>query len=697
MFQITYCTSLCGFDFIVNLSRDEPGDIFCRFQHSESITTASLLSSSALICPVPVATHQSFGRDVQEVYILGQEPGTVHEIQILSPKSLLSSYRIVVTTNCISPEDRAQVVRVILSSETSMGGTFVLNHPSGKTPPIPIDASEEKMREMIQSIFDEVTISRVDDLPTLRVFHAWDITIKCVAGGIDLADLVCNTNGVRTLWDNQVDCVILQQQSTNSTALDGYFQLSRGEEGILHTIPFDANPSIIREVLESMSYSVIAVHKSSWPENISYNTGSSWLVTLDLDNGPPFNVHGNMLEGTRSTCSVHSEDDSTRDRPIELIVDDGFHSETLTFERNISVSSLKNELESLSLLTNVNVTREVFADYIEWVFHVTSIRDSTNFFAHDDFKAVLIQDEVLIEPVHGYISLSFAGEESQPIEIRSGASDMREALMALNTVGDVDVTFNASAADIGTGLRGLLYTITFTTLGFPENVGDLPLIQINSSQLSGSYFLAKAKKVASGCCDVAVSFNGVDYFSNSSAFFTYDELPVVTSIIPSHGFTTGLTDVIVEGIGFTFAGNSANITCIFGDIEVDGMLLDSGRATCTSPPFVRALVFVTLKLFSSDSAMISQSKATFEFVPVPKVIKTVPAILPDGDLGVIGTDFVDSADLTCRILFKFENATELMFHTQAAFYNASYLECLTHSSTKHPQLFNTNGDLSFGK
>ena len=76
--------------------------------------------------------------------------------------------------------------------------------------------------------------------------------------------------------------------------------------------------------------------------------------------------------------------------------------------------------------------------------------------------------------------------------------------------------------------------MTFTSLGEPENVGDLPLLEAHDAMTMGTAASLRVRELAPGCCTLELSFNGVD-FTDDHVTFKYDEAALVLDVAPRAG------------------------------------------------------------------------------------------------------------------------------------------------------------------
>lgn len=205
----------------------------------------------------------------------------------------------------------------------------------------------------------------------------------------------------------------------------------------------------------------------------------------------------------------------------------------------------------------------------------------------------------------GTFTLAFNGEPSQPLPWNASAEAMEEALESLVEVGDVAVTatYPARGANDGenSSTASATWTVEFTTLGTPANIGDLPLLEADGSFLTGSAVGVTVEEVSAGCCAVEVSANGGADFSStgadsesllpSVAAFRYQDRAMVGSVTPSAGPTSGGTKVVVSGTGFDLPSalmasddQNGDFVCVFGGrLESPATRTNSTAITCTSP------------------------------------------------------------------------------------------------------------------
>lgn len=208
----------------------------------------------------------------------------------------------------------------------------------------------------------------------------------------------------------------------------------------------------------------------------------------------------------------------------------------------------------------------------------------------------------------GTFTLAFNGEVSQALPWNASAASVEQALESLPQVGDVTVTATyptgVTSSDQNSSTAAATWTVEFTTVGTPANIGDLPLLEADGSFLRGTTASVTVEEISAGCCAVEVSANGgADYTSAGSdstgggslatVAFRYQDRATVRSVTPSAGPTSGGTAVFVLGAGFDLPSawtasetdmRSGDFVCVFGGrLESPASRINSTTVTCTSP------------------------------------------------------------------------------------------------------------------
>lgn len=102
-----------------------------------------------------------------------------------------------------------------------------------------------------------------------------------------------------------------------------------------------------------------------------------------------------------------------------------------------------------------------------------------------------------LDMLGGTFQLGFGGALTSTIAYDASASVLEAALEALPTVGDVEVTHIRLR-------NGNSWEVTFTSLGVPENLGDLPLLSAHDSMTTGTSVGLRVRELAAGCCALEV-------------------------------------------------------------------------------------------------------------------------------------------------------------------------------------------------
>lgn len=214
-----------------------------------------------------------------------------------------------------------------------------------------------------------------------------------------------------------------------------------------------------------------------------------------------------------------------------------------------------------------------------------------------------------VESPGGTFTLAFEGDVSEPLPWNATAASVEEALESLPQVGDVSVVATprhgvAAAVGQNVSTAAAAWTVEFTTVGTPANIGDLPLLEADGSFLTGTTTSVSVEEISAGCCAVQVSANGgVDFTSaghdssgeiisgGTAAAFRYQGRAAVRSVTPRGGPTSGGTAVFLSGAGFDLPSlatgtdmNPSGFVCVFGGrLESPAARLDSTTVKCVSP------------------------------------------------------------------------------------------------------------------
>ena len=120
---------------------------------------------------------------------------------------------------------------------------------------------------------------------------------------------------------------------------------------------------------------------------------------------------------------------------------------------------------------------------------------------------------------------------------------------------------------------------------------------------------------------MSVSTNGVD-FAPPRLLFTYQTPVEVEGLDPSQGPQQGRTLVSVLGRGFV---QSDSLKCKFATVVVDAIFVSSTMLNCTAPAMSAGAVALEV---SNNAVDFSRSDATFNYVPIVKILQISPPAGP---------------------------------------------------------------------
>lgn len=264
-----------------------------------------------------------------------------------------------------------------------------------------------------------------------------------------------------------------------------------------------------------------------------------------------------------------------------------------------------------------------------------------------DGSVVVYRQTDGVDSPGGTFTLAFNGETSKPLPWNASAEALEQALESLEEVGDVSVTatYPARGATGGenSSTASATWTVEFTTLGTPANIGDLPLLEADGSFLTGSTVGVTVEEMSAGCCAVEISANGGADFSSTGSYsesllppvaaFRYQDRAMVRSVTPSAGPTSGGTEVLVSGTGFDLPSaliasedQNGDFVCVFGGrIESPATRINSSAVTCASP-FTSRLESGAMSVAVRWPGSVSSSTTTAAFTYFDDV--TLQALTP---------------------------------------------------------------------
>ena len=138
--------------------------------------------------------------------------------------------------------------------------------------------------------------------------------------------------------------------------------------------------------------------------------------------------------------------------------------------------------------------------------------------------------------------------------------------------------------------------------------------------------------------------------STSWKHFEYIDDPVVTSFYPSVGTSLGGADIVVRGAGFQ---NNLQLYCVFADIKVRAVLVDSSTMLCEIPRHPpRKVNFRVVDQYDRALDTLTEVSSQFELVPEPSIESvnidpTTNATRAGSLLYARGSNFGNSSDMSC--------------------------------------------------
>ncbi|DBA03616.1 TPA: hypothetical protein N0F65_006795 [Lagenidium giganteum] len=152
---------------------------------------------------------------------------------------------------------------------------------------------------------------------------------------------------------------------------------------------------------------------------------------------------------------------------------------------------------------------------------------------------------------------------------------------------------------------------------------------------------------SSSVVQVVVMNNNATYTSNP-VFFRYTGTADVVSVVPSFGTASGGTPILLKAYNVDINMNN-RIVCRFGDVDVEGEVVDSFLARCVTPP--HAPGDVAVQLSTNDGFDFVNAQTRFTFGEPARVAMISPALGPSVDaftvVTVYGSGFINTAALAC--------------------------------------------------
>lgn len=551
------------------------------------------------------------------------------------------------------------VQTVVLQASSALSGSFELSLNHSTTGPIAADASAAEIEDAIRGILlPEVQVTRNMSTWNHNAI-AWDLTFPSTAGV--LQHVACDASMLRAEHHADARCSVYTKQRSPASKLGGTFVLSYMGQTTT-PLRFDASSADVEAALEALSTVGDVTVSRSLPD---VNRGFEWLVTFHSPVGVAVEHTGDMpllqldtdgLTGTGVRGAVSEVVKGSYLGGSFTLTFGGVATGPLAYDA--SEEEVELALEALPSLADVSVRRRVLTDRLghAWDVEFSAQRGDIGLLSADnsgllgsDARAWVSENVTGSDPIRGSFTLAYEGRETAPISYNASAQDLEAALEALETVGDVAVSRLAHVDD-----DGYSWAVTFSTLGAPSNVGDLPLLQANSDGLTGNLASLEVVEVVPGCCAVELSFNGRD-FTQDGAPFGFDASPLVLSVAPVMGPSSGGAAVRVSGTGFVPHANLTSppmVFCSFGGHEVAGEWISASEVECLAPAHPPAHVAVTLRALASNGSfsLNSRTVATFQYhedVSLSRVTPDYVGLSGGTYVTIYGSGFLNTSTSSC--------------------------------------------------
>jgi len=632
-----------------NFHYHDERSVHCRFGNQTS--PAVFATDNEVQCRSPAVDEIT--REVQAVRLVG-EPirDEVQEIRIVGTPIAREIQWVIVESS--ESREAPQVVRVLLTASTGMEGYFKLTYRGFASEPIGVKAAPEEVENCLASgLFESVGVKRVLDESIYGDYSAFDVSFYSVPGGVDLADMSCDRSAVTSKWSGDIQCIIVEIVPSSTSLVEGSFELT--------VFDFDGNELPIILSVESTAYSLeqklrsfigsdVSVTKSKWPFTSISKSGFIWMVTfpsfhhsssgIPLADWPLITVDDISLSGTDTALHVVERVKGNWVEGSFSLSIDGIESSPIPFDSSAEdVQAILNEIALVA--GNVVVGQSSGLEGITWLCTFPGLGNVGDLVPNSDD---LVGDIGIVtvetisqgsDPLEGKFKLSFNGISTHPISLPSSALELTQKISVL-PIGDFTISVE-TALDSNYQHFQVENSFLITFTGFVND--EQPLLSIDASWVSNGATIL-VERVRSLCCRVALSLNGVDYFSrnNGALIFAYDKKIAAVSIAPQFGSIEGGTGVNLTVIGLshsTVESDSSTLYCMFGEVEVIGVLADDMTVSCVAPAYgIEATVVVGIKF----NGKLSESRASFGFVPEPIIDFISPESLPSIDISTVSID-----------------------------------------------------------
>ncbi|RYY37437.1 hypothetical protein EON62_01115, partial [archaeon] len=415
----------------------------------------------------------------------------------------------------------------------ALGGTFTLALEGQRTSALPFDATAGEMQTALEALsnVDAVVVAR--EGPSMRNEYTWFVTFTGFQVGGNVPALVANASLLQGLGAAVTVCDATSAAATAACAhvtplvrdgneLGGTFSISGSVP-----LSVDASAADVKLALEAAaggSLGTVDVTRAAGPDR---QGGYTWRVTFTSAQGPqPMLVsNATALTGNGATATVARVSRGTQrarqNVSLPLIGGAGsapvghlLWSVTGSSAAAISIpfsgsagcaalpaSVVEAALERLPEVVGATVSCADTGASLEYGVEfsnagpVALLNVSTNASTGVSTPVVVEVQAADGVPLSGQFSVLFGGQRSRYLSFDADAAEVRSALSALTSLGDVEVHREGPTAD-----NGYTWLVTFLT-----DVGDVPAMTVDGAALLGTWPAAVVREERKG---VLPPFNG---------------------------------------------------------------------------------------------------------------------------------------------------------------------------------------------
>ena len=605
------------------------------------------------------------------------KPSSIEVQSISAPSSSTSLVSEIVQSLTRSEIQRVEIKALDSNSRVQPGGGFVLRLGNEQTDVIPHNASAEKLAEVLRrnlswNIGDDVDVSR-DELENSDGGSIWFITFSSRVG--DVPSLSGETIDITASPHEMTHILVSEIRQGTGERISGSFVLCHESQctSEIGTNATSADMKAQLEVLPSMG------HVNVSREDVKGQNGEyKWYVTfvdsmgdvseMMWSHNAEFYDGSSMLSGTNARVLVTETHRGSYLGGQFNLVYAGHRSQSVPFDasaqefRDVLINDMPTLENRDEIMVTRSDTREMWGGFVWQITfpgslgNVESIQVDTSNLVGTNVFASVEEMQSGVDTLGGNLTVSFHGQRTPRFSVHSSASEFRDRLEALSTIGKhgVEVSRHVySSTEIS-------WDVTFVSRGSVSLLSEQSLLHVDDIWISGSHSETTVSRIQSSCCDVSISNNGVDFATLQTKIFAFEGDVRTEKIEPSSGTVDGGT--IVRIVGDTPFVITATTFCMFHRFglstkEVEASVDQDGAVVCRTPSVDLAGEYhVDVKQFSSsaNSAYATIASAIFTYHDIVFISKLLPEFGPirgDTNIHIVGENFVNSSTLSCRFSF----------------------------------------------